>query len=402
MNIPISPVVSSLLKSKVLSLIVLGQIALTIAVVSNAAFFAIEKIQLIERDTGLAETELLTVTVNPTEGVLNVESLQQSIRKVAGVENVSVVIAPLLAREGSSSSYLVDPDDQTLGNGIEAQVTWTDHNFIDTIGVKLIAGRNFSPEETSYAYKRSEVFDWELPVIVSKAFAEALFPKQSALGQVIYNNNKILKIVGIIEKMHSQEPKRDIAEYQIIYSQMLAMGHQVYLIRAKKQNLRQIKSEVTGVLLTVSSKLIVDEPKLVADYKRDYYQQDTLLKNALLGLIGALIIITCLGIVGMALFNISRKVKQIGTRRALGASRQDIMLQFFVENTILSTMGIFLGVVMALVINMVLMSNYAMEKLNIDILLLTCLSVFVLTSLAVILPAKRAASISPAIATRNA
>ena len=108
------------------------------------------------------------------------------------------------------------------------------------------------------------------------------------------------------------------------------------------------------------------------------------------------------GIVGLASFWVTRRVKQIGTRRALGARRFNIRSYFQTENGLMVGMGVALGVVLTYGFNIWLMENYNAERLPWFYLPLGAAAVFVLGQLAVLGPARRAAQVSPAVATRTA
>jgi putative ABC transport system permease protein len=101
-------------------------------------------------------------------------------------------------------------------------------------------------------------------------------------------------------------------------------------------------------------------------------------------------------------FWVTRRVKQIGTRRALGARRFDIRRYFMVENLIVVGIGVALGVVLTYGFNLWLMQNYDVPRLAWYYLPIGAAVLFVLGQVAVLGPAGRAAAVSPAVATRAA
>jgi putative ABC transport system permease protein len=111
--------------------------------------------------------------------------------------------------------------------------------------------------------------------------------------------------------------------------------------------------------------------------------------------------VTALGIVGLASFHVNARRKQIGTRRAVGARRIDIIRYFMVENWLLTTGGAALGALLAFGFGMWLSSAYSLPRLQPIYVIAGIIVLWLLGQLAVFVPARRAAAIPPAIATRT-
>jgi putative ABC transport system permease protein len=131
------------------------------------------------------------------------------------------------------------------------------------------------------------------------------------------------------------------------------------------------------------------------------YRGDRMMATLLSAVIVLLISVTALGIVGLASFSVKSRTKQIGTRRAIGATRSDIIRYFMVENWLITTGGVALGSVLALAFNVWLVRTFELPKLEVVYIPLGIVTLWVLGLIAVLGPARRAASIAPAIATRT-
>ena len=118
--------------------------------------------------------------------------------------------------------------------------------------------------------------------------------------------------------------------------------------------------------------------------------------------IAALLIVTGFGIVGLASFRVQQRTKQIGIRRALGATRGQILHYFQIENFLLSSIGIVLGMLLAYAINQLLMGKYELPRLPLIYLPIGAITLWLLGQFAVFWPARRAAAVPPAVATRSA
>jgi putative ABC transport system permease protein len=113
------------------------------------------------------------------------------------------------------------------------------------------------------------------------------------------------------------------------------------------------------------------------------------------------VIVTIVGIVGLAAFSVATRTKQLGTRRAIGARKFHILRYFLVENWIITTGGVVLGCVLALAAGVQLSRMYQIPQLPLYYLVGGVLLLWIVGLLAVLVPAFRAASISPAVATRT-
>ena len=114
-----------------------------------------------------------------------------------------------------------------------------------------------------------------------------------------------------------------------------------------------------------------------------------------------LTIITGLGIVGLASFNVSRRTRQIGIRRALGATKPAIVRYFLIENTIVSAIGLVVGGGLAVALNIAMVEAFSVEPLAWYIIPVGMVALWLVGQLAVAGPARRASNITPAIATRS-
>jgi putative ABC transport system permease protein len=117
--------------------------------------------------------------------------------------------------------------------------------------------------------------------------------------------------------------------------------------------------------------------------------------------ISLLIGLTALVIVGLSSFHVTQRTKQIGTRRALGATRTDIIREFMLENWLITTAGAVVGAILTVVVAYWLEVSFELPRLDWRLLPAGIGILWVLSSLAVIEPARRAASVPPAVATRS-
>jgi putative ABC transport system permease protein len=140
------------------------------------------------------------------------------------------------------------------------------------------------------------------------------------------------------------------------------------------------------------------------DYTRtaDEARQETRANAIILAVVALLVLaVTVVGISGLAAFNVTTRTKQLGIRRAIGARRFHILRYFLVENWIVMTCGCALGCLLALAAGLKLSTMYEMPRVPLYYLVGGVLAMWIVGLLAVLIPARRAAAISPAVATRT-
>ena len=174
-----------------------------------------------------------------------------------------------------------------------------------------------------------------------------------------------------------------------------------FAIRVDQGEADHVIAQVPEVMLGLENRRVVDPGETLAVLKARSYQGDKLMTNMLMVIIAVLVFITALGIAGMTIFNVNRRQKQIGTRRALGASRMDIQRYFMTESAIVACIGIVIGVVLALVLNNYLMTYFSSTSLSFNYIVMTVIGIVLVIEFAVFWPARKASLISPAIATRS-
>jgi putative ABC transport system permease protein len=159
--------------------------------------------------------------------------------------------------------------------------------------------------------------------------------------------------------------------------------------------------EAEEALHKSSATPMITKLKTVDEDRKDRYRADVALQWMLITVSVLLLLITASGIVGMASLWVTQRRKQIGVRRALGAKKTDILRYFIMENFMITSAGVFGGVALGLALNQLLVSKLEMARLPAGYLVFGALGFWLLGVAAAYGPAWRAASISPATATRS-
>jgi putative ABC transport system permease protein len=400
------PIISSLRRHRTAALLIILEIAFTCAIVCNAVFLIRERILRMDRPSGITEDEILRIRLNgigqtADPGVITRQDLQ-AFHEIPGVKFAAVTDMVPFGGSSWNSSISTIPDDPSPA--VNAATYMGSQELLDTFGVKLLAGRNFTP--TEWIELKDAGTTVHLPsVIISKGIAGKLFPDGNAVGKALYVWGKEPStVVGVFELLArpNQVGGGEGTSYSMFLPVLLAFSDAGnYLLRVDPTRKTEILAAAEAVIKKVAPNRLILDRQTFAQVRSDYFTQDRAMAWLLFGVSVALLIITALGVIGLASFWVQQRTRQIGVRRALGATRGDILRYFQTENFILATAGIVLGMAMAYGINMWLMSKYQVDRLPAEFLPIGAAVLWFLGQVAVLGPAMRAAAIPPAIATRS-
>ena len=327
------------------------------------------------------------------------------LRAIPGVAAASTINSLPMSGGGWGEMFDTQPVDRTgARRGHNSALYFVDEDGMDALGVKLIEGRNFRPEDITEMNDSSGVVAQS--VIVSKALADKLFPDGGAVGKQIFglaSNEGAATIVGVVERL--QQPwsgARFVEQSSLVPGYNVGGPYSQYFIRAQPGQRDAVMAMVEAKLQASNPGRLVQQLRTVQSVRERSYQFDSAMMTILMAVMGAMIVITGLGIVGLASFWVTRRIRQIGTRRALGATRSHILRYFQTENGIMVAMGVVLGAVLTYGFNLWLMREYSTERLPWFYLPIGAITVLLLGQIAVFGPAARASRVSPAVATRSA
>jgi putative ABC transport system permease protein len=173
-----------------------------------------------------------------------------------------------------------------------------------------------------------------------------------------------------------------------------------YVVRTEPGMRDRLMPDIEASLAASNKDRIIRDMTTLDEVRKLAYVGDTALIKILGFVVLMLTVITALGIIGLASFNVSRRTRQIGIRRALGATKPAIVRYFMIENTIVSAIGLLLGSALAIGLNIVMVEAFSLEPLPWYVIPAGVIALWLVGQLAVAGPARRASNITPAIATR--
>lgn len=398
----IKPILSSLMRSKSAPILLLLQIILSVAIVANASFIINERLSLMQRESGYAEDQILTFNLyNFDPAIDNMKQNQvdqQILRSLPNVIDASYSNMLPLSGSGWMDRYVDGPDADTAKSTPGFAFYLGNEHLLNVMGAKLIAGRNFTADEIN-----TSLDDSGMMALVSQPLAKAFWGDESPLGKTMYQGEQAVTIIGVVDKLQGAWVDHENFEYSVI--QNIDFGgsssNKSYMVRALPEHIPALEEAISKALYAENPNRVVENFQTLTTIKNLTYSNHRLMATVLSIMVVLLLLITALGLTGMVMFNIQRRTKQIGTRRALGARKRDIIEYFMVENYLICIVGGVIGGMLALVLGQQLMSLYSLPMVPVIYPIVSVIGLLVVTTLAVIVPAAKAANISPAMATRS-
>jgi putative ABC transport system permease protein len=398
----IRPILSALLRNRAGAILVSLQIAITLAIVVNAVFLTQQRVSHIGRPSGIDDQNIFSFWVTsyePDHDYLGmVREDMAMLRQMPGIVDAAPMNQVPLSGSGNSTLFYSLPDKK--GENSPANTYETDDHAVNALGVKLAAGTTFDPSTVAYRTERGR--SWPPNAIISEALGKALFKEQPILGNTMYDDQSHpIRIVGVIELMQGSWVGWDKVDRTMLTPSVGPEPSTQYVIRARPGELDRVMAAVPVALLKRDSNRRLDEAKKMSDMKRRSYAGDSLMAVTLTTVTALVVVFSSLGIFGLATFNVNSRTRQIGTRRAVGARKLDIVKYFLAENWLITSLGVVVGCGLALAAGYWLSTQYQLPRLDLYYLVGGVLGLWALGQIAAWQPALRAAKVSPAMATRN-
>ena len=421
---PFGPMLSSLRHHKLTALLLMLQVAFTCAIVCNAAFLIVQRVDRITVPSGLDDSALSIVKFNDLQvkdGALplHLEDVA-ALRRLPGVESAALINNVPFSHSQHTAGGCTSLDaiqavrkahSIKVPGCAPADVYTGGPGVLQTLGLKLVAGRDFHANEY-VAETQDEPVDVPA-IIITRALASRLYPKDPThgVGRILYfGGGGILhgygsRIVGVVAHLHragfDDHGNNDLSA---LLPTEPNQGRAMFALRSKPEDGERVRKEALAKLgeRKPDRRLSADNAQSYTSMRADYFSRDATMIDLLLAAALGLLFVTALGIGGLASFWVQQRTRSIGIRRAVGATRGDILRYFQMENFLIVSSGVALGLALAVGLNLWLMRHYELPRLPWGYLPLGAVALWLLGQASVLAPARRAARVPPLVATRGA
>lgn len=407
----IRPILASLRKHRIPALLIVLEIALACAVLCNAVFMIGLRVATIRLPNAIDEAGIATVSlrgVDPDRVGSDIPRDLEALRSLRGVQSVAAVSTLPLSHNNWGWSFGTNPDaslsDQTSRN---FSLYFIGADAPKALGLRLLQGRFFNDGDYADSKFGTAPLAETHVALVTQTLAGKMWPGQSAVGKTFYSMPHYYQVVGVVADV--LRPNIGSAggpyNYDAAFFPMSAAGSKGVL---SNYVLRSAPADRDRLVHEAEQKLAALNPGAVAkgrSYReiRDTYFADMNSMAWMLVLVCVVMLaVTAFGIVGLTSFWVNQRRRQIGIRRAVGATRGHIMQYFQTENFLLTSGGVVLGMALAFGANVYLMRHYEMARMPWFYLPAGAIALWLIGQASVLGPALRAASVPPVVATRSA
>tara|TARA_R110002072_G_scaffold56097_7_gene145574 strand:+ start:1366 stop:2622 length:1257 start_codon:yes stop_codon:yes gene_type:complete len=401
------------------TILLIIQVAFTFAVLVNVyAMVDAYSVQMVGESGYVDEPSLVGITLRPYNKVSNdteavgqwrnqIERDLAIMRATPGVKEVALAHAgvPFMNPIGVGNFDEIRRVDQDQSSSVPNTRYSADVNTLSLLGVELIAGRDFTAADVRWINATDS--DGGPATIITKTLADLLFPDQEAVGQqVVLRSGHVLTVIGVVKlaKAVYWAPYDDYASFTAGRVQL----NENYLVRLDRSQAgldflgarAEIIQNLTQRLSDESDEREV-KVETLAELKKSNLGRYIII-NSIVGAVALLLIlVTALGNYGQMSYTILKRTKQIGIRRALGATRQYVFNYFLIENLAVTLLGIVPGMVLMLGLNSVILNAMGYGQFHIQHIVICAAFMFLVSFIAALLPIFKAMQISPAIATKT-
>jgi len=383
-------------------LLVVSQMALTLILVVTAIWFSASLRNLAQVRLGFDKEHVVTVWIDPQSAGYPTAQLPQLYRRlvdsaeaVPGVRSAAVAACGLATSCRDISDIRIAGDEPRPGEQVLVQENRIGLNYFSTVGMHLLAGRDFNGRDTVTSRGVA---------IVSEAVARRYFPGSNAIGRRFGYTDKGAKadieIVGIVENARVNSVREEpplMAYYPIQQSTVYGGSLEVRVTGDAAARMAEIRKAVTGV----DRSLPIDRITVLSEQVSGNLRQDRLIMwlTSTFGLLA--LGLGCFGLYGVMSYSVARRRGELGIRLALGAPESQLFRMVFGESLALIGVGLALGLPFVFAVSRVVSGILYGVKVNDPVLVgLAALALSATAALTAFFPARRASQISPISALR--
>jgi predicted permease len=391
---------------RVRSSIVMAQVALAMILLSGAGLLLQSLGRLLRVDPGFASDHTITFGINlpPTyEGRNRAEfftKLLDRVRALPGVKSASAVRGLPLGPDQDQISSAFEIEGQPLQESERpvAAVRISSPDYIKTMHIRLIAGRDFTPRDDDKAPP---------VIIVNQTLAHKFFPNENPVGRHLTLSTNlgpgtpVREIIGVVGDVKygglnvASSPEVYLPEPQIM------TGNMALVVRTLVEP-ENIVSQLRGEVRALDKEVPLRDIKTLDAYVSDSVAAprfDTLL---MVIFAAVALVLTSVGLYGIVSYSVAQRTREIGIRVALGAQHQDILRMVIRQGITLACIGVAVGLAGAVALRKMISSwLYGVSPTDIGVLIGIGLLLMFIAFCASYIPALRAARVDPIIALRQ-
>jgi predicted permease len=382
--------------------LVVAQVALSLLLLVGAGLFAKSLYNLKSMNPGFWTENLISFAVDPTLSGYSVErkmafyqQLQDGLSGAPGVRSASSGAVPLMADNQAMMTVQAEGYHAKESEKTNALVNWVGPGFFHTLGIPLLAGREFTVADREGASKVA---------IVNEKFAQYFFANQNPIGRKIgspRSKQPNMEIVAVVKdgKQNSLREQITMTVY-MPYMQEPGIDQMTFYVRTAAN-----PTAVAGALRTEVRRLDANLPIFNMKTMEQQTDESLFLDRvvAMLSMFFGMLatVLAAIGLYGVMAYTVARRTREIGIRMALGADRRKVVWMVIREVTILAVIGIVIALPMAAALGRLIESQlFGLKGIDAPVMAGATLCLGLVALAAGSIPALRATRVDPMVALR--
>ncbi len=270
----------------------------------------------------MAERDAPQVVVYPESRLLRLEDMKFLQKRLLGLQAISASSSP-------TSSQTVFQDEEAKNSSMLG----VSQNFLLTSGKQLVKGRFFT---------RADSASYRPVVVIDQFLADKLFKGQKPTGKRIYADRRPYIVVGVVKTNagNNEAPEGQLLIPISVYNALMGSRDigTIWMRPRKLEDLKNLEDQTKKLL----EQRFPGQKFYVSNNVEDILEQQKTLESVSMALAAVGVISLLVGGVGIAnitIATVAERTAEIGLKLAIGATKQDIMLQFILEAAVLSLLG---------------------------------------------------------------
>jgi putative ABC transport system permease protein len=322
----------------------------------------------------------------------------EALAQLPGVSAVAATTS-IPGDDGGSSVSLVTEAQASRDDDLPASSVGIAGALFDTLGLRLVAGRPFTPEETINPEARV--------ALINARLAERLFPGQSPIdrrvGLRVANDIVWLRIVGVAPDVHYEEVGEETEVARLnIYLPYAWSGSRTmaFLVRGSGAPALLVEP-MRDALRRLNAGMPLYEVMPMKERRRFTTWEQRFLGEMMGSFAAISLLLACVGIYALLSYAARRRTQEIGVRLALGASPRDVVMLFVRQGGIIASAGLGVGLLLALAVAQGLSrALWGVQPFDVPVMLTIAAALLLIVLFASYWPARRAGRVDPMIALR--
>lgn len=346
-----------------------------------------------ETDLGFSADHKIVLPLRTETAQNNYEVMRNELSKLSVVN--SVTAANYLPGSPIFTDFFLYPSGGNMETAKLTRNNWVEPNYIDVLGIKLIAGSNFSAHRDSLSGFKV--------IINEKAAREHDFTPERAVGEHLFTEWQGVRyefeVIGVMEDYHQVALKEEI--FPVLFRVPEKPNHDHLIIDAKPENFTTTITAVEKTWQAINAETPFEYSFLDDDIKKQY-EEDQKVSSIITSFTIIAMIISCLGLYGLSSFMAERRFKEISVRKVMGASVQQIVSMMSGEFVRLVLIAFAISIPLAWYgINAWLQKFAYKTQLDLSVFFFAGLASVLTALITISFESIRAASTNPANALRN-